>query len=92
MGELHPEQAAAILDRVRDVDANRLSLADARHQIADKLRDLGVDPSRDNDEGGEVHDHGGGCTPRPATPSISGRLRAPRSPGPLRQKSLFTPP
>jgi hypothetical protein len=45
---------------VRDVDANRLSLADARLQIADKLRDLGVDPSRDHDEGGEGHDHGGG--------------------------------
>lgn len=60
VGELHPEQAAVILDRVRDVDANRLSLADARHQIADKLRDLAADPSRDNDEaesGG--HDHGG---------------------------------
>ena len=60
VGELHPDQAAAILDRVRDVDANRLSLADARLQIADKLRDLGVDPSRDNDEGGAGHDHGGG--------------------------------
>jgi thiol-disulfide isomerase/thioredoxin len=59
VGELHPDQAAAILDRVRDVDANRLSLADARHQIADKLRDLGVDPSRDNDEAGG-HEHGGG--------------------------------
>jgi thiol-disulfide isomerase/thioredoxin len=60
VGELHPEQAAVILDRVRDVDANRLSLADARHQIADKLRDLAADPSRDNDEaesGG--HDHRG---------------------------------
>jgi len=59
VGELHPDQAAAILDRVRDVDANRLSLADARRQIADKLRDLGVDPSRDNDEGGDAHRHGG---------------------------------
>lgn len=58
VGELHPAQAAAILDRVRDVDANRLSLADARRQIADKLRELAVaDPSRDNDEDG--HDHGG---------------------------------
>lgn len=59
VGELHPEQAAAILDRVRDVDANRLSLADARLQIADKLRDLAADPSRDRDEG-EDQDHGGG--------------------------------
>jgi thiol-disulfide isomerase/thioredoxin len=61
VGELHPEQAAAILDRVRDVDANRLSLADARRQIADKLRDLAADPSRDHDEpGDDGHDHAGG--------------------------------
>jgi thiol-disulfide isomerase/thioredoxin len=60
VGQLHADQAAAILDRVRDVDANRLSLADARHQIADKLRDLGVDPSRDHDESADEdgHDHG----------------------------------
>lgn len=59
VGELHPEQASAILDRVRDVDANRLSLADARRQIADKLRDLAADPSRDNDEADDDgHDHG----------------------------------
>jgi thiol-disulfide isomerase/thioredoxin len=43
IGELHADQAAVILDRVRDVDANRLSLADARHQIADKLRDLATE-------------------------------------------------
>jgi thiol-disulfide isomerase/thioredoxin len=62
VGELHAEQAAAILDRVRDVDANRLSLADARRQIADKLRDLAADPSKDNDEAAEEeheHEHGG---------------------------------
>jgi thiol-disulfide isomerase/thioredoxin len=61
VGELHPEQATVILDRVRDVDADRLSLADARRQIADKLRDLAADPSRDRDEAGtEGHDHAGG--------------------------------
>jgi thiol-disulfide isomerase/thioredoxin len=59
VGELHPEQAAAILDRVRDVDANRVSLADARRQIADKLRELAVDPSRDRDEDEAGHEHGG---------------------------------
>jgi thiol-disulfide isomerase/thioredoxin len=60
VGELHPDQAAAILDRVRDVDANRLTLADARRQIADKLRGLAADPSKDHDEGpDEVHDRGG---------------------------------
>jgi thiol-disulfide isomerase/thioredoxin len=48
VGELHPDQAAAILDRVRDVDANRLSLADARRQIADKLRDLAAGQAADS--------------------------------------------
>ena len=53
VGELHPDQAAAILDRVRDVDANRLSLADARLQIADKLRDLAArHVDQDHDESG----------------------------------------
>lgn len=50
VGELHPQQAAAILDRVRDVDDNRLSLGDARRQITDKLRELAADPSKDRDE------------------------------------------
>jgi thiol-disulfide isomerase/thioredoxin len=40
IGELHADEAAYILDRVRDVDANRLALEDARRQIADKLRDF----------------------------------------------------
>jgi thiol-disulfide isomerase/thioredoxin len=43
VGELHADQAAVILDRVRDVDANRLSLPDARRQIADRLRDLAAE-------------------------------------------------
>ena len=54
VGELHPDQAAVILDRVRDVDANRLSLADARRQIADKLRDLAIQ------HGDQDHDEDGG--------------------------------
>jgi len=38
---------------VRDVDANRLSLADARRQIADKLRALAIQHSdQDHDENG----------------------------------------
>lgn len=52
VGELHPEQAAAILDRVRDVDANRLSLAEARHQIADKLRELSAAEGQKSTGGG----------------------------------------
>jgi thiol-disulfide isomerase/thioredoxin len=43
IGELHPEEAAFILDRIRDVDMQRLDLADARRQIADKLRDFAID-------------------------------------------------
>lgn len=40
VGELHADEAAFILARVKDVDANRLPLDAAQHQIADKLRDL----------------------------------------------------
>jgi thiol-disulfide isomerase/thioredoxin len=46
IGELHADEAAFILDRVRDVDANRVSLADARRQIADKLRDFAAERGR----------------------------------------------
>jgi thiol-disulfide isomerase/thioredoxin len=61
VGELHPDQAAEILDRVRDVDANRLSLADARRQIADKLRDLATQHGdQDHDEGADEDGHAGG--------------------------------
>ena len=54
VGELHSDQAREILDRVRDVDANRLSLTDARSQIADKLRDLALQ------HGDQDHDEPGG--------------------------------
>jgi thiol-disulfide isomerase/thioredoxin len=43
VGELHADEAAFILDRVRDVDTNRVPLDDARRQIADKLRDLATE-------------------------------------------------
>ena len=43
VGELHADEAAYILDRVRDVDANRIPLDDARRQIADKLRDFATE-------------------------------------------------
>ena len=46
IGELHVNEAAFILDRIRDVDANRLPLADARLQIADKLRDFAAERGR----------------------------------------------
>jgi hypothetical protein len=34
VGELHPDEADFILDRMRDLDQGRLSLATAREQIA----------------------------------------------------------
>ena len=43
IGELHADEAAFILDRVRDVDTHRLELAVARQQIADKMRDFAVE-------------------------------------------------
>ncbi|HNR22176.1 MAG TPA: TlpA disulfide reductase family protein [Steroidobacteraceae bacterium] len=42
IGELHADEAAFILDRVREVGANRLELPVAQQQIADKLRELAV--------------------------------------------------
>ena len=43
IGELHADEAAFILDRVRDVDTHRLELDVARRQIADKMRDFAVE-------------------------------------------------
>jgi thiol-disulfide isomerase/thioredoxin len=57
IGELHADEAGFILDRVRDIDANRLPLADARLQIADKLRDFAAERARDTPD--EDHTHEG---------------------------------
>ena len=43
IGELHANEAAFILDRVRDIDTKRLELAVARRQIADKMREFSVE-------------------------------------------------
>lgn len=43
IGELHANEAAFILDRVRDVDGGRLPLEAARQQISEKLRELSVE-------------------------------------------------
>jgi len=40
IGELHADEAAFILERVREVGGNRLELPVAQQQIADKLREL----------------------------------------------------
>jgi thiol-disulfide isomerase/thioredoxin len=42
IGELHRDEADLILDRVRDVDAGTLTLAEARAQIAQGVRALNV--------------------------------------------------
>lgn len=56
VGELHANEAAFILDRVRDIDANRVPLADARLQIADKLRDFATERAQQPAE--HEHDEG----------------------------------
>lgn len=42
IGELHPDEAEFILDRVRDVDSKRLELNVARDQIADRMREFAI--------------------------------------------------
>jgi thiol-disulfide isomerase/thioredoxin len=46
IGELHPEEASYILDRVRDIDTKRLELPAARQQIADRMRELAVERAK----------------------------------------------
>jgi len=52
IGELHPAEAALILDRVEDVDNGRMPLAQARQQIAAGIRDLAVRRARAGDAAG----------------------------------------
>jgi len=56
IGELHADEAAFILDRVRDVDSHRLDLTVARQQIADKMREFAVERGKktaaDDDKAG----------------------------------------
>jgi hypothetical protein len=40
IGELHQDDADLILDRLMDVDAGRLDLAEARSQITEGLKEL----------------------------------------------------
>jgi thiol-disulfide isomerase/thioredoxin len=47
IGELHPNEAAFILDRVRDVDMKRLDLTTARQQIADKMREFSIERGKE---------------------------------------------
>jgi len=56
IGELHADEAAFILDRVRDVDSHRLDVTVARQQIADKMREFAVERGKktaaDDDKAG----------------------------------------
>jgi thiol-disulfide isomerase/thioredoxin len=47
VGELHADEAALILDRVRDVDAKKLDLAAAREQIELGLQTLATERARE---------------------------------------------
>jgi len=46
VGELHPQEAAFILDRVRDVDAGRMALGVARRQISAQIAQLAAERAR----------------------------------------------
>ncbi len=46
VGELHPDEAAFVLSRVRDVDSGRLALAEARRQIAAQIAQLAAERAR----------------------------------------------
>jgi thiol-disulfide isomerase/thioredoxin len=46
VGELHPDEAAFILSRVRDVDAGRLALPVARQEIAAQIPELAAQRAR----------------------------------------------
>lgn len=46
VGELHADEAAFILDRVRDVDTGRLALGTARRQISAEIAQLAAERAR----------------------------------------------
>jgi thiol-disulfide isomerase/thioredoxin len=52
VGELHADEAAYILDRVRDVDAKQMDLTAAREQIADKMRELAIERGKQRAQNG----------------------------------------
>ena len=59
IGELHANEAAFILDRVRDVDTKRLDLAVARQQITDKMRELAIERGKETADSEDAHGHQG---------------------------------
>jgi thiol-disulfide isomerase/thioredoxin len=46
IGELHPDEAHLILERLQDVDAGSLTLASARQQVAEGLKTLAVERAK----------------------------------------------
>lgn len=48
VGELHDNEAAAILARIKEVDAGRLALPQAREQIAEQLRVFAIERAHDD--------------------------------------------
>jgi thiol-disulfide isomerase/thioredoxin len=59
IGELHPNEAAFILDRVRDVDMKRLELTAARRQIADKMREFSIERGKEAADAEDAPAHQG---------------------------------
>ena len=45
-GELHPDEAEFILDRIEDVDHGTMTLAAAQHEIGSRLRELAVERAK----------------------------------------------
>ncbi len=46
LGELHPDEAGFILDRVQDIDRGTLTLEAARQQIEAKVKDFAVERAK----------------------------------------------
>ena len=59
IGELHANEAAFILDRVREVDTKRLDLEAARRQIADKMREFSIERGKQAADAEDSHGHSG---------------------------------
>jgi thiol-disulfide isomerase/thioredoxin len=59
IGELHANEAAFILDRVRDVDTKRLELTAARQQIAEKMREFAIERAKQAADPEDAHGHQG---------------------------------
>jgi thiol-disulfide isomerase/thioredoxin len=57
VGELHPDEARLILDRLKDVDQGRIELADARKEIAGGIADLSVQRAKAEESAADGSHH-----------------------------------